>query len=219
CNYLQAIEGGVDSSHVGMLHAALEPRTGPWGVANAEFYTSDFAPRLEIEHTRYGYRYAALRQGEGAGSYVRITPFIMPWYTYVPPLPDGTILFHAWVPRDDESNWAWDIHFTLDRPVDVQKHTDQRGLWIDASFRKLKNPRNKHEQDRQAMRTKSFSGIYGILNQDQAVQESMGPIYDRTKEHLAASDTAVITLRRLLLENVRAIQAGREPLGLDPAFP
>ena len=219
CNYLQALEGGIDSAHVGTLHSALEPRTSAWGVANAEFYTSDLAPRIEIEYTRYGYRYAALRNADGAGTGVRITPFVMPWYNYVPPLPDGTILFHAWVPRDDESNWAWDVHFTFDQPVEVAKHVEQRGLWLDGDFRKVKNRDNWWEQDREAMRTKSYSGIRGIMTQDHAVQESMGPIVDRSREHLGASDRAVIAVRRLLLDSVHAFLEGREPLGLDPAIP
>jgi phenylpropionate dioxygenase-like ring-hydroxylating dioxygenase large terminal subunit len=219
CNYLQALEGGIDSAHVGTLHAALEPRTSAWGVANTEFRTSDLAPSLEIEYTRYGYRYAALRHEDAAGTAVRITPFVMPWYSYVPPLPDGTILFHAWVPRDDESNWAWDVHFTLDRPVDVEKHVAQRGLWLDREFRKLKNRDTWWEQDRAAMRAQSFSGIYGILTQDHAVQESMGPIVDRTKEHLGASDRAVTATRRLLLDSVRAFLDGQKPPGVHPAMP
>jgi hypothetical protein len=219
CNYLQALEGGIDSSHVGTLHAALEPRTSAWGVANAEFQTTDLAPRLEIEYTPYGFRYAALRREDKSGTGVRITPFIMPVYSYVPPLPDGTVLFHAWVPRDDESNWAWDVHYTLDRPVDVARNVEQRGIWLDRDFRKLKNLDNWWEQDRAAMRTKSFSGIYGIMNQDHAVQESMGPIVDRTREHLGAGDRAVIAMRRLLLDNVRAFLHGQAPLGLDPGLP
>jgi phthalate 4,5-dioxygenase oxygenase subunit len=90
---------------------------------------------------------------------------------------------------------------------------------MDVAFRPARNRANLHLQDRAAMRAGSWSGIEGVNSQDFAVVESMGPIVDRTREHLGASDVAVIRMRRRLLEAVRAFQAGGEPLGLDPAIP
>ena len=147
----------------------------------------------------------------------------MPWYTYVPigPGEGDDILFHAWVPRDDYSNWSWDIHFNLNAPVNVEGDIERRGLWLDQNFRKLRNPDNKYLQDREAMKTRNFSGIAGVLTQDHAVQESMGPLYDRSREHLGASDRAVIQLRRFLLDCVKASREGLDLPGLDPgvAYP
>ncbi len=224
CNYLQAIEGGVDSAHVGSLHRAFPGWGGPWspwGVEMSAHAVKDTSPRLEIQPTAYGYRYAAIRKRDDGQQYIRITPFIMPWYTFVPigPGEGDDILFHAWVPRDDYSNWSWDVHFNLNGPVNVEGDIERRGLWLDQNFRKLRNPDNKYLQDREAMRTKNFSGIAGILTQDHAVQESMGPLYDRSKEHLGASDRAVIQLRRYLLDCLKAVRAGADPPGLDPAIP
>jgi phthalate 4,5-dioxygenase oxygenase subunit len=219
CNYLQGLEGGIDSAHLGFLHRSFERSDGPWGLHLADPATSDNAPRLEVQYTAYGYRYGAVRRASGANQYIRITPFVMPCYTYVPPDASGDILFHAWVPRDDYSNWAWDVHYNMQAPIDVQRHVERRGLWLDASFRKLRNVDNKHLQDREAMKARSFSGIYGIMNQDQAVQESMGPIYDRSKEHLGTSDKAVIAMRRFLLDSLRAFADGQDPAGLDAAIP
>jgi phthalate 4,5-dioxygenase oxygenase subunit len=90
---------------------------------------------------------------------------------------------------------------------------------MDADFRPARNRRNKHLQDRAAMKRGDWAGIEGVNSQDFAVVESMGPIVDRSREHLGASDLAVIRMRRRMLEAVRAFRAGAEPLGLDPAIP
>ena len=74
---------------------------------------------------------------------------------------------------------------------------------------------NDYLIDRQVQRTASYTGIPGVNTQDMAVQESMGPIYDRTKEHLGTTDVAVIAARRLLLQAARDVQAGLDPLGAD----
>jgi hypothetical protein len=65
----------------------------------------------------------------------------------------------------------------------------------------------------------NFTGIEEFLNQDACATESMGPIVDRTKEHLGVSDSYVIQIRRFLLKAVRDVQAGKAPPGLiyDPA--
>jgi phthalate 4,5-dioxygenase len=224
CNYLQALEGGVDSAHVGSLHRAFAGSGGPWspwGVEMGAHAVRDTSPRLELQTTGYGYRYAAIRKREDGQQYIRITPFIMPWYTFVPigPGEGDDILFHAWVPRDDYSNWAWDVHFNLDDPVNIEGDVERRGLWLDSNFRKLRNPDNKYLQDRQAMKDRNFSGIAGIMTQDHAVQESMGPLYDRSKEHLASSDRAVIQLRRFLMNCIQTFREDLDPPGLDPKLP
>jgi hypothetical protein len=174
----------------------------------------DSAPELEVEPTRYGFRYASMRKTAGGESYVRITPFILPWYTHVPGKVAGRFeLFHAWVPRDDYTNWSWDIHFDPNKTFDLEDSMSVRGVKLGADFRKPGNASNLWLQDREAMRTRNFTGISGIMNQDHAVQESMGPIYDRTREHLGTSDKAVIAMRRLLLDVIReASSDGAEPV-------
>jgi phthalate 4,5-dioxygenase oxygenase subunit len=94
------------------------------------------------------------------------------------------------------------------------------GVDLDAEYRKVRTRANTFLQDRGAMKRKeSYSGIFGVQGQDIAVQESMGPLYDRTREHLGASDVAVIRMRRLMLDSVRRFQAGGTPLGLERPFP
>ena len=93
------------------------------------------------------------------------------------------------------------------------------GIDLDASGHKIRRRENNWLQDRAAMRQGRFSGLQGVQTQDQAVQESMGPIYDRRREHLGTSDMAVIRFRRLMLDAARDVQVGGVPLGLARPVP
>jgi phthalate 4,5-dioxygenase len=147
----------------------------------------------------------------------------MPWYTIIPPFGDNPIGGHAWVPADDEHCWAWSIDWHPARPLsDAELATYHQGLGIHSAlipgtFRPVANRDNDYLIDRAAQRTHSTTGIVGISAQDCAVQESMGPIYDRTTEHLGTSDAAIIAARRRLLQAVRGLARGEAPPGLDAA--
>jgi phthalate 4,5-dioxygenase oxygenase subunit len=215
CNYLQAIEGGIDSAHLGYLHLSFGDKTDGWGIHRGDSQVVGGRPEIHVQPTRYGFRCAAIRRPTEADQHIRVTPFIFPWYTYVPELIGGRfMLFHAWVPRNDTTTWAWDIHFDPDQPFPQDESADIRGVDLDEEFSKPGNRDNDWLQDRSAMSTTNFSGIRGIMNQDHAVQESMGPVYDRSREHLGTSDRAVIALRRLLLEAIRGLPDGKAPPGL-----
>jgi phenylpropionate dioxygenase-like ring-hydroxylating dioxygenase large terminal subunit len=212
CNYLQAVEGGVDSSHISWLHRDFH-RSGDLKLASL-----DGAPRIELQDTPYGFCYAAIRMTPNPSEqFVRITPFILPFHTIVPFAKNQPRNFHAWVPIDDENTWTYFMHYSRNEPVDPEAH--KAPFELDWEYRKRRNLRNMHLQDRELMKSKNFSGIPHIPTQDHAVQESMGPIVDRTKERLGASDIAVIHLRRLLLKAVGEFMEGREPPGLDPSYP
>ena len=222
-NFLQGLEGGIDSSHASFLHRSFGGvRTG-WGNPLNADVMKDTAPRLEVEYTSYGYRYAAVRSASDTEEYVRMTPYILPFYSYIPGAPGRTTGFSIWVPRDDFSCWQWEIGFNEERPFTAQERTDrikQFGFHDnDLGFRKARNFDNWYQQDREAMKTQGFSGIYGTRTQDHAVQETMGPIYDRTREHLGTSDRAIIAMRRLLADSVHNFTDGINPPGLAPAIP
>lgn len=220
CNYAQAIEGGIDSAHLPILH-----RLAPWGQLDDTGRRSaqqDLAPRLEVEHTSYGFRYAALRHAEGGERLVRITPYIVPFWTVVPPGPfkdEADRVANAWVPRDDVTTWHIQFLFSSDKPIDVEWRIRAGGHQVDAGFRKLRNLDNWYLQDRVAMSTSSMSGIEGIVTQDHAVNETQGPILDRSREHLSTSDLAIITMRRLLLDATRNVQEGVAVPGLEGPIP
>ena len=217
CNYFQGVEGGVDGIHSSYLHRGLTEEFSAWGLARSSALKAVGSEHLEIDLTTYGYRIGAIQEA-GEGQRVRVTQFVMPCFTYVPEQRHGNILFHAWVPRDDESCWTWDIWFNVENELDAAEHLDRRGMYVDANFRKARNKDNNWQQDREIMRTKSYSGIYGIMAQDHAIQESMGLTADRSIEQLATTDLGVIALRRVLLDSLSVLSEGQDPPSLAPGL-
>lgn len=226
-NWMQSLEGGIDTSHASFLHRRFDPMTretdkqatGNAGVRR-DLMWKDKAPRLELEPANYGFRYAAIRDSGEGEIYVRITPHIMPCSSYPPGSTGQNRIWNCWVPRDDESCWAWDVSFHETRPLDpteVEGLREVRGYnsYDPATFRKHGNRDNLWQQDRKAMQTVSWSGIRGIFVQDNAVQEGMGAIVNRTREHLGTADLAIIAARRLYLQAAQAlVEHGIEPPGV-----
>jgi phthalate 4,5-dioxygenase len=224
CNWLQAMEGGIDSSHISFLHRNFDPDDGRLPNSRGqEYLRRDRHPRFEVVDVDFGLLIGARRTVDAEHYYWRITPWLMPWYTMIPPFGDNPIGGHAWVPVDDERCWAWSVDWHPARPLgdeELAKYRSGTGIHsalLPGTFRPRANRDNDYLVDREAQRARSMTGIQGISAQDAAVQESQGPIYDRTTEHLGGSDAGIIAARRRLLQAVRALAAGEEPPGLDAA--
>jgi phenylpropionate dioxygenase-like ring-hydroxylating dioxygenase large terminal subunit len=231
CNWLQGLEGDIDTSHLGFLHlGAVQPQdTRPETFA---FYTvNDRAPHYNVVDTEYGAMYAAYRPGPDEQYYWRFAQFLFPFYAMIPTGVLGLqVLVRAWVPMDDEhmmffsmgsqasqaqaSNVNANRRMVRQRPGEMllPNTTDWYGR-----FRLDANAENDYRIDRDKQRRKEdFTGIPGIHTQDQAVTESMGAIYDRTTERLGTSDVMVIRVRRRLIEAARAFaDRGLTPPGVD----
>lgn len=211
CNYLQALEGDLDSSHSDYLHSS-ELRGRP----------RDHSPVIAVEDTPYGYRYAAIRkpdQDADKTKYVRVTLFVAPFYSFIPPQRSPGREFanqHAYVPIDDDRHAFFS--FTVDRLGSVANGQYGQATDRDPNYVPFGNRANMHLQDRALMKAGNWTGIDGIRAQDRAVTESMGPLTPRQKEHLGLSDSAVAALRRRLLESARAFMAGADPVGVDPSI-
>ena len=129
------------------------------------------------------------------------------------------MLFKAWHPIDDFSCFTFYIHYDLEKPLDKEAAYRNWGhRTAPPDFATEHTLANKHLQDRQAMARLNFSGVPGAAIQDRAVQESMGPVYDRRKEHLGTSDKAVIYYRRLLLRKIKEMEEGKPLPAHDPAL-
>ena len=231
CNWLQTLEGVIDSAHSNFLHADL--LVGTAGVSTTHLKddgafarpSNDGRPKIEVEDTPYGFKYAAIRRpmvDADTKKYVRITHFIAPIFAIFPAAA-GLVNMQMFVPLDDENTMHYFVKLSLGDPIDdrqreihMKRAGTRMGLEIDEDYNMLRNSENLWLQDRAAMESgASITGINGVTTQDVVMQESMGPIYDRTKEHLGASDAALIRMRRLMLDSVRRFTAdGTPPLGL-----
>ncbi len=219
CNWAQALEGGLDMAHAPILH-----RTTPWSVRDADVRERNLAPRHDVQLTRYGLRYGTIWDRDDGTQHVRIISYIAPWWTITSPGSFGSRftsadrVVNAWVPRDDVSAWHFQYYFNPEQAIDVPWRIATAGFEVDEHYRKRRNVDNGYLQDLEAMRTKSVSGIHGVITQDHAVNESQGPIVDRTKEHLAACDVAAIGMRKIMLDAAKGLGSGQPPPGLDPAI-
>jgi len=228
-NYLQALEGGLDTSHSSFLH---NNRMGD----NRALRQRDKSPQIDVYKTEYGYHYVSTRKAGEEGSYVRVYQYLMPAqalrggvYTArernEPPKVDG----HIWVPIDDTHTHVYNLMYAYDMSVPIPEEYAQefesfsgRGKehLIPGTFKLRLNPSNKYMIDRQVQKTRTFTGIKGLNTQDFALQEGMGsangePIVDRSKEYLGTADKAIIEMRKLMLEATYDVEAGKRPRGAD----
>ena len=231
CNYLQALEGDIDPAHLSILHRSLrrrplgrkDARTVPGSdQASATFLRQDPRPKLESERTDFGVRNYAIRDAGDGRRYVRINNFIMPNKVAAVGnegrLGEGyTIHWH--VPVDDENHVRFDFFFNRVRPVARDRYEQEfASELIENRYRR--NKRNRYLQDRESMKTDNFSGMGDhYAAQDAFATETPGPIHDRSREHLGASDVCIVAARRRLLDAVASVQAGRDPIHVvrDPA--
>jgi phthalate 4,5-dioxygenase len=164
------------------------------------------------------------RPAQAGHLYWRITQWIMPFHSMIPPYGDNALNGHAWVPVDEENCMSWCFTHHPTRPLTDHEQTTMRNgggihvKLIPGTFRPVVNKDNDYMIDRAAQKAnKTYCGVKGIAMQDAAIQESMGPIQDRSKENLTSTDNGVIMARVRLRKAALAVQAGKEPDGLDPA--
>jgi phenylpropionate dioxygenase-like ring-hydroxylating dioxygenase large terminal subunit len=232
CNWLQALEGDIDTSHFGFLHAGhiTQDMLNP---DSALYHTvGNRAPDYHVTDTPWGTQYGAYRPAGEGQTYWRFANFLFPFYTQQPqgPFPKH-VHFRAWVPLDDTHTMFINVQWkdtpraveqvTRDgRPISGMKlehvylpnTTDWFGRW-----RLAANEANDWQIDRTAQRNgEIFTGIADIHLQDQAVTESMGPITDFSSEHLTPSDQMIARTRRRVLGAAKALREhGTIPPGVD----
>jgi phenylpropionate dioxygenase-like ring-hydroxylating dioxygenase large terminal subunit len=223
CNYLQAMEGGIDSSHISSLHSGeMQTDVLHKGTKGAH-YQKDARPKFEVAESPGGLLIGARRNAEAGNYYWRITQWIMPWYTMIPPYGDHALHGHAWVPIDDGTCWAWSMSHHPTRPLNelewqaIRSGQSIYAELIPGTYRPAANKSNDYLIDREGQKTgRYYSGVKGISMQDASIQESMGPITDRTLEYLAPTDIAIVKARRRLLDAALSLQKGAQPPGLEP---
>ncbi|HTE84315.1 MAG TPA: aromatic ring-hydroxylating dioxygenase subunit alpha, partial [Dehalococcoidia bacterium] len=225
CNWLQALEGCLDSSHVYFLHSRLRPEVDPeLGV-----HHPDRNPHFEIVPTDWGLMYGARREQDAEHYYWRVTQYLFPYTLLFPSLVfwKGAIPGHMWVPVDDYNVLNWTFRYHPSEPYSAEEKAQGWGPAMGGSYlppttqpfgwtRPVGQRDNDYLLDPEIQRAQTFTGIPGVLLQDQAVTESMGPMLDRTTEHLGSADLVVIQARQLLLKHLNAYKkSGVLPPGVD----
>jgi phthalate 4,5-dioxygenase oxygenase subunit len=226
-NWMQILEGHIDTLHAGFLHyGSIKAEDQPAGTFS-EYQLRDRTAHFEVIDTDVGAAYGAYRQGGPGQTYWRIAQWMFPSYSISPP---GVLglgkRFAIEVPMDDYNTLIWQASVGRGRPGSglnpsgaTQLRMQPRSNGWFGRFRTQQNIDNDFLVDRDLQRTNSgpngYTGIVGIPPQDAAMTVSMGPLYDRSKEHLGTSDMMVIRVRRKLLAAARALAAGAAAPGVD----
>ena len=223
-NWLQALEVGIDPAHASFLHRYLEDedtakaygkqfrdRVGDSEIPMTQLLREYPRPEIMVEKTDYGLRIITLRHLENGKTHVRITNQVFPTAITIPMSNEMTIT--QWhVPIDDHNCYWYAIFTSFGNTIDKTKMRDQRlALYQLPDYVPNKNKRNHYGYDPNEQDTKTYTGMGLDINvHDQWAVESMGTIQDRTKEHLAKSDKAIVQYRKMLQAAITQLTAGTD---------
>jgi phenylpropionate dioxygenase-like ring-hydroxylating dioxygenase large terminal subunit len=221
CNWAQSAEGAVDTAHFSFLHAPVGETAIaklPAGYAHqVRWMQADGAPRYTVLEHEAGLVLAGARRADAGETYWRIAQYLMPNHSLAPGGAAGqTYHGQTWVPIDDVSCWVFTYSWNPERPLgEAERSAYASGAAIhsevDARYEPLRRRANDYMIDRDLQKRESFTGVTGISEQDAAIQDSQGPIHDRTREMLGPTDLGVSALRALMLGAARDLEAGTAP--------
>ncbi|HLQ31810.1 MAG TPA: Rieske 2Fe-2S domain-containing protein [Chloroflexota bacterium] len=226
CNWVQALEGDIDQSHVSFAHRRLDGGSTGGRREVDRIRAADTHPRFEVLDTDYGVVIGAGREADAASSYWRVTQFLMPFWTMTGPYGENpTRQSRAWLPMDDDMTVTFAVTFHPLRPLTDNEVARMRagsgaGYVGEGNFLPPTSepagawrPKARRENDyfwtRELQRTRFYSGFPDFWTQDAAMQEGMGRVYDRGKEHLGTSDLGIIRVRQRLLQAAKALRDRR----------
>lgn len=230
CNWMQALEGELDSTHVYFLHTRLNPEDSPkFGL-----YHNDKRAKFHIVDKEYGFTYGAERTELDGNTYWRTTQFLFPVYGMFP-AQDGVVPLSMYTPIDDYHTLHMGVWWkpsgampTAGRPMGALSEElgvlspgvgpmkqEQHGRFFPKWWPQAA-PDSDFMMNEEAKRSKNMTGIPSVRLQDAAVIHSMGAIMDRTKEHLGTTDASIIRARRSLIRAAKALaEHGTPPPGSE----
>ncbi len=233
CNWAQAAEGGLDTAHFSFLHIPIASKPDDLATASSrvtkgfaerslgkrqvQWMIDDCRPQFNIKRHEAGLVLGASRHADAGELYWRVSQFLLPCHGYTPSAPAGeTYHGQTWVPIDDRSCWVYCYSWNPVRPLtegERESYNSGGAIYprMDERWMPLANRANDYLIDRERQRHENFTGIEGISEQDACIQDSQGPIADRTRENLGPTDAGVVQFRRLMLETARKLQEGIEP--------
>jgi phthalate 4,5-dioxygenase len=220
-SFFQNLEGELDTAHVSFLHSSLDDSADLSSLVRLDGYNNDRHPRLSLIDTDYGFVYGGRRTRSDGEYYWRVTQFLLPIYALIPRSGGYTGGATIWVPIDDHHCWRFLVggrgpsggtSLAARGPLPIRRgmYTFDDGRVID-TYLTENNKANLYGMDRQKQRTTNFTGMGAIPTEDQAMNEGMGYIVDRSQEHLATTDVAIVAMRRRMLNMIRDLQNGIEP--------
>jgi nitrite reductase/ring-hydroxylating ferredoxin subunit len=231
CNWVQALEGSIDTAHFSFAHLTFDKHeqeeldiarhlASPMSRMNFDhvrWIAQDPRPVIRVNAHDAGLTIAGGRLAAGDNIYWRIAQFLMPVHAYAPSaMPGESIFGQSFVPVTDTSCWIYTYAWNPDRPLSEQERAAYKSgngviAEVDENYVPLRNKSNDYLIDRKLQKTKSYTGIKGVSEQDAAVQDSQGPIADRTREHLGPTDIGILHFRKLVMDAARELQRGSEP--------
>ena len=232
CNWVQCLEGAIDTAHFSFLHMVVpkagedvaslmqHAAIGSQSVKNdrIRWVQDDPMPKFEINEFAAGLTIGGARKADESELYWRIAQFLAPNHALVPSaFPGENYHGQTWVPADDTSCWIYNYTWNPDRPLtEEERAACRKGMTVhaevDENYIPLRGPHNDYLIDREEQRNGSYTGIQGVSEQDAAIQNSQGPIVDRSKEHLGATDIGLVKFRQYMLKRAKALaEAGQEP--------
>jgi hypothetical protein len=228
---MQANEGNYDPAHVGMLHRSFGNRApglnfgslkqyGAVDISDAQIDPNE-TPVIKVEQTHFGMRLYQTRSGGPGKTYLRVTVFGMPNFSVIagPQGGDGHIgIWH--VPIDDHSHWRWGFALRRDKPIAAGRGENAPAAMgrdsdeFEDEFHHRRKKANRYLQDRKTF-NQNFTGMGSVFGvHDAFATETMGSIANRTREHLATTDIAIVSVRRMMLKAVEDVRAGKDPAGV-----
>lgn len=222
CNWLQALEGSIDPSHVTFLHGVFDQGISVRDKRSGQLrdpFAEDPSPRFDIEPLPYGFRLYGLHQMQAGDQFLRVTNYLYPNAAAVvgneAAQGAGGFSGRWYVPIDDVTHYRFELMHTKAAPIDKKRHRERFDREVGADHRYFRGPENRYRQNRDEMKASTFSG----LGRDFAVQdlfaiETQGPIQDRTRENLSATDIFVASMRRAIGDAIDDVAAGRTPPGI-----
>ena len=228
CNFVQALEGDIDTAHLGFLHVTFAGRTSAADrVAQLLTFTRDKAPALRVVETPIGVMYGARRNYSETEYHWRVSQFLMPFYTSIPGF-GGRQSAKIWVPLDDEHTMVWETNWSMGEELSPERQQGWEGRIPPSGFkpdttewlgraRFWADETNDFYIDRERQKNENFTGFEESNPiQDGGIQVTMGKIFDRTKEHLGTTDATIVQVRKKLVQSAKAYQEhGIVPPGVD----
>jgi phenylpropionate dioxygenase-like ring-hydroxylating dioxygenase large terminal subunit len=215
CNWLQALEGDIDTAHSEYLHAPAVIDVASMKPGTGMYYRHRLREifKYEVRDTEFGTSYGANRPAEEGTTYWRIAHFLFPCFTMTPtPAAGSAQTIRMWIPVDDDHVLFWSIEASQsERDRRGHEYQEDTSDWM-GRYRPVQNIANDYQIDRTDQKTETFTGIGGgFIMHDTMATESMGPTMDRSREHLGASDAMIIRTRKRIIDAVHAMQDGDVP--------